>query len=158
MTLTMAGKNATSDLASAIQGLPDVLQQSISTGSLYDELYDPYCYLLNSVLDVNNDLLNETAEVAQGIANSFDTLVNDGVEATPYLASVFGDSAIPAWLSDIVVAPSYGPPAELAGFAGVSQDIVTAANSGAGHRPQRRRPVPPRARRGCRNSAQCSGT
>ncbi|HZD15618.1 MAG TPA: hypothetical protein VE196_10960 [Pseudonocardiaceae bacterium] len=128
--LATAAENAGSDFTAALQGLPDVLQQAsadFASGDVYDGLTLPSSYLLSSVLEVNHDLLNGTSEVAQGMANSLDNLVNDVDGAvTNYLST----DAVPTWLTELIYAPLYGPNAALAGFAGVSQDIVTAANSG----------------------------
>jgi hypothetical protein len=97
---------------------------------VYDGLFSPYSYLLTSVLDVNHDLLNGASLVAQGIVNSLDNLVNDSGDMMRQYITGLGDSAVPTWLSDLILAPLYGPNAAFAGFSGVSQDVVTAAHSG----------------------------
>jgi hypothetical protein len=131
--LATAAENANTDFTSAVQGLPDVLQQAstdFSSGDVYDGLFSPYSYLLTSVLDVNHDLLNGASLVAQGIVNSLDNLVNDSGDMMRQYITGLGDSAVPTWLSDLILAPLYGPNAAFAGFSGVSQDVVTAAHSG----------------------------
>jgi hypothetical protein len=131
--LATAAENASSDFTSAVQGLPDVFAQTsadFASGDVYDGLTVPSSYLLTSALEVNHDLLNGTSEVAQGMTNSLDRLVNDTGEQLSSYFTTSGDQAVPTWLSDLIVAPLYGPNAELAGFAGVSQDIVTAADNG----------------------------
>lgn len=130
--LATAAENATSDFTSAVQGLPDVLAQAsadFASGDVYDGLLTPYSYLLTSALQVNHDLLNGTSEVVQGITTNLQNLANDTGEAISAYFSNATDS-VPTWLSELVVAPFYGPNAALAGFAGVSQDIVTAADNG----------------------------
>lgn len=131
--LATAAENATSDFTTTIQGLPDVFQQAaadFSQGDVYDALTSPYSYLLAGALEADHDLLNGFTEVVQGITNNVGNLVNDtgGIYVTDALGTV--SSSVPTWLSELIVAPLYGPNAALSAVAGVSQDIVTALNSG----------------------------
>lgn len=131
--LATAAENANTDFTAAVSGLPEVLQQAsanLSSGDVYDALFNPYSYLLTSALEVNHDLLNGASLFAQGVVNSLDNLVNDSGELMRGFITAQGDSAVPTWLSELVLAPLYGPNAAFAGFSGVSQDIVTAAHSG----------------------------
>jgi hypothetical protein len=130
--LATAAENATSDFTSAVQGLPDVFQQAaadFSQGDVYDAVTGPYSYLLTNALDVNHDLVNGFSEVVQGITNNFGNLVND-TGAIFADAAGLGTNSVPVWLTDLIVAPLYGPNAAVSAIAGVSQDILTAATSG----------------------------
>lgn len=130
--LATAGENASSDFVSAVQGLPDVLQNAatdFSSGDVYDGLFTPWSYVLTSALDVNHDLLNGTAEVVQGVVGNLDNVVNDTGQVFTN-ALINNGNAVPLWLTELIRAPLLGPNAAVAGFAGVTQDIVTAAQSG----------------------------
>ncbi len=128
--LATAAQNAQNDLQTAIQGFPDVIQQSTSdlnSGDIYDALQGPYQYLLGSALEVNHDLANGGFQVAQAIADNVSNVLNDSGGLQPYLA--FNDS-VPLWFSELVTAPLYGPNAAMAGLDGVTADVVAAADNG----------------------------
>jgi hypothetical protein len=121
-------------LTTALQDLGPLLTQVMSdlqSGDVFDADNALSQFLLSTPLVVTRPVFGAFFEVAQSMATNLDNVLTANVAvpqaAVPDIMSIF---AVPAWFTDLRLAPLYGPNAAEYAMAGVTQDVINALQGG----------------------------
>ena len=132
--LSSAAQTWSSNLTNTLQDLSSVLSNAwsdLQSGDVYDADTSIWQALLQDPTSVSRPFENAYFEIIQSMVNNLDNVLSpEAIYAQTAASDIMSISAVPAWFSDLEAASLYGPNAAEYAIAGVTQDIVTAWQSG----------------------------
>ncbi len=132
--LASAAQTSSSNLTTTLQDLSTVLSNAVTdlqSGDFYDAETSIQQFLITEPESVFRPFESAYFDITQSIVNNLDNVLTPGglayANTTSDFTSLF---SVPEWFTDLEQASLYGPNAAEYAMAGVTQDVLTAWQSG----------------------------